>query len=404
MEIGFLILVLLIGAALGAAVVGWRMSAAQRVIAEELAAAKATLEERQMSSAEIETRARLFAEEMLKAQAQQLAQTNQVNITGLLAPLKTQFEQFSKEVTGLKETSQASTVTLNERIRALMEAQQKISQDAQNLASALKGDNKMVGDWGEVILERVLEVSGLARDREFFVQQTHGAAEDQSRSRKPDVVIQLPEERFLIVDSKVSLKAYEEYFNADDESIRKAKLRDHLGSLRAHMEGLSKKNYQGIHGDRSPDFVMMFIPVEPAFLLATGNDDSLWLEGWNKHVLLVSPNTLLFVLRTIEYLWRQERVGRNAVEIAHRGALLYDKFRGFVETMLAVRKNLDAANKSHETAMRQLSEGPGNVMRQVEKMRDLGVKPDKSLPEELLKIAMQDQGVEEDREQDTHPR
>jgi DNA recombination protein RmuC len=394
MEMGILILALVVGVLLGAAFVGWRMSSAQRAVAEELAAAKATIQERQASSTEIETRARLFAEEMLKAQAQQLAQTNQANITGLLAPLKTQFEQFSKEVSGLKETSQAGTISLNERIKALVEAQQKISQDAKNLASALKGDNKMVGDWGEVILERVLEVSGLARDREFFVQQTHGAAEDQSRSRKPDVVIQLPEERFLIVDSKVSLKAYEEYFNSEDDVIRKARLRDHLSSLRAHMEGLSKKNYQGIHGDRSPDFVMMFIPVEPAFLLATGNDDSLWLEGWNKHVLLVSPNTLLFVLRTIEYLWRQERVGRNAVEIANRGALLYDKFRGFVETMLVVRKNLDAANKSHDTAMRQLSEGPGNVIRQVEMMRDLGVKPDKSLPDELLKIAMPDKEAE----------
>jgi len=203
-------------------------------------------------------------------------------------------------------------------------------------------------------------------------------------------VIQLPEDRFLIVDSKVSLKAYEEYFNCDDEAKKQTKLKEHLASIRAHMEGLSKKNYQGIHGDRSPDFVMMFIPVEPAFLLATGNDERLWLEGWNRHVLLVSPNTLLFVLRTVEYLWRQERVGRNAVEIANRGALLYDKFRGFVESMLSVRKNLDAASKSHEAAMRQLSEGPGNVIRQVEMMRDLGVKPDKSLPEDLLKIAMPD--------------
>jgi DNA recombination protein RmuC len=209
-------------------------------------------------------------------------------------------------------------------------------------------------------------------------------------------VIQLPEDRYLVVDSKASLKAYEEYFNAEDDGVRKIKLREHLSSLRTHMDGLSKKNYQGIHGDRSPDFVMMFIPVEPAFLLATGNDENLWLDGWNKHVLLVSPNTLLFVLRTIEYLWRQERLGRNAVEIANRGALLYDKFRGFVETMLLVRKNLDAANKSHETAMRQLSEGPGNVIRQVEMMRDLGVKPDKPLPEELLKIAMPDQ-ADQDR-------
>ncbi len=379
-----------VGVVLGAAFVNWRMLGAQRAIAEELAAARARIEEREAASTEIEMRAKLFAQELLKDQAQQLAQTNQINLSGLLTPLKIQFEQFTKEVSGLKETSQKDSSALAERIKLLLEAQQKISHDAQNLASALKGDNKMMGDWGEVILERVLEVSGLTKDREFFVQQTHASAEDQSRARKPDVVIQLPEDRFLIVDSKVSLKAYEEYFNCDDEARKQTKLKEHLASIRAHMEGLSKKNYQGIHGDRSPDFVMMFIPVEPAFLLATGNDERLWLEGWNRHVLLVSPNTLLFVLRTVEYLWRQERVGRNAVEIANRGALLYDKFRGFVESMLSVRKNLDAASKSHEAAMRQLSEGPGNVIRQVEMMRDLGVKPDKSLPEDLLKIAMPD--------------
>ena len=384
------IITFVVGVVLGAAFVNWRMLGAQRAIAEELAAARARIEEREAAGTEIEMRAKLFAQELLKDQAQQLAQTNQINLSGLLTPLKIQFEQFTKEVSGLKETSQKDSSALAERIKLLLEAQQKISHDAQNLASALKGDNKMMGDWGEVILERVLEVSGLTKDREFFVQQTHASAEDQSRARKPDVVIQLPEDRFLIVDSKVSLKAYEEYFNCDDEARKQTKLKEHLASIRAHMEGLSKKNYQGIHGNRSPDFVMMFIPVEPAFLLATGNDERLWLEGWNRHVLLVSPNTLLFVLRTVEYLWRQERVGRNAVEIANRGALLYDKFRGFVESMLSVRKNLDAASKSHEAAMRQLSEGPGNVIRQVEMMRDLGVKPDKSLPEDLLKIAMPD--------------
>ena len=384
------IITFVVGVVLGAAFVNWRMLGTQRAIAEELAAARARIEEREAASKEIEMRAKLFAQELLKDQAQQLAQTNQINLSGLLTPLKIQFEQFTKEVSGLKETSQKDSSALAERIKLLLEAQQKISHDAQNLASALKGDNKMMGDWGEVILERVLEVSGLTKDREFFVQQTHASAEDQSRARKPDVVIQLPEDRFLIVDSKVSLKAYEEYFNCDDEARKQTKLKEHLASIRAHMEGLSKKNYQGIHGDRSPDFVMMFIPVEPAFLLATGNDERLWLEGWNRHVLLVSPNTLLFVLRTVEYLWRQERVGRNAVEIANRGALLYDKFRGFVESMLSVRKNLDAASKSHEAAMRQLSEGPGNVIRQVEMMRDLGLKPDKSLPEDLLKIAMPD--------------
>ena len=181
-----------LGCALGAAFVNWRMSATQRAIAEELAATRARMEEREAANHDTELRANVFAQELLKDQAQQLSQSNQSNLDGLLAPLKLQFEQFSKEVSGLKETSQKDSSALGERIKLLLEAQQKISHDAQNLASALKGDNKLMGDWGEVILERVLEVSGLTRDREFFVQQTHASAEDQARSRKPDVVIQLP--------------------------------------------------------------------------------------------------------------------------------------------------------------------------------------------------------------------
>jgi len=374
----------LIGLVLGAALVGWRMTAGHRELAEALADAKARLAEREVSGVEIETRAKLFAEEMLKAQAQQLAATNQNQMSGLLTPLKMQFEQFTKEVSGLKESAQKESTVLGERIRQVLEAQQKISTDAQNLASALKGDNKMMGNWGEVILERVLEISGLTKDREFFVQERFGAAEDQSRGRQPDVVIQLPEDRFLIVDSKVSLKAYEEYFNTADETLRQLKLKAHLASIRAHMDGLSKKNYQGIHGDRSPDFVMMFIPIEPAFLLATGNDEALWLDGWNQHVLLVSPNTLLFVLRTIEYLWRQERLGRNAVDIAERGALLYDKFVGFVGDLESVGDRIRQAERDYDAAHKKLVSGRGSLVRQTEMLKALGVKPTKSLPDGLL--------------------
>jgi DNA recombination protein RmuC len=374
----------LIGLVLGAALVGWRMTAGHRELAEALADAKARLAEREVSGVEIETRAKLFAEEMLKAQAQQLAATNQNQMSGLLTPLKMQFEQFTKEVSGLKESAQKESTVLGERIRQVLEAQQKISTDAQNLASALKGDNKMMGNWGEVILERVLEISGLTKDREFFVQERFGAAEDQSRGRQPDVVIQLPEDRFLIVDSKVSLKAYEEYFNTADETLRQLKLKAHLASIRAHMDGLSKKNYQGIHGDRSPDFVMMFIPIEPAFLLATGNDEALWLDGWNQHVLLVSPNTLLFVLRTIEYLWRQERLGRNAVDIADRGALLYDKFVGFVGDLESVGDRIRQAERDYDAAHKKLVSGRGSLVRQTEMLKALGVKPTKSLPDGLL--------------------
>jgi DNA recombination protein RmuC len=384
MESLSLIIALAIGVLLGAAVMGLRAASTQRRIAEDLADARARLAERQNAAQEIETRAKLFAEELMRSQAQQLAQTNQTQVGSLLAPLKTQFETFSKEVSNLKETAQKDSTILAERIRHLLEAQQKISQDAQNLAAALKGDNKMMGDWGEVILERVLEVSGLARDREFFVQESHGATEDAARTRRPDVVIQLPEDRFLIVDSKVSLKAYEDYYNAEDEAQKSVRLKAHLASIRAHMEGLAKKNYQGIHGDRSPDFVMMFVPIEPAFLLATGNDDTLWIDGWNKHVLLVSPNTLLFVLRTVEYLWRQERLGKNAVDIANRGGLLYDKFVNFVGDLQSIGDRLRQAQEGYDAAHKKLVSGKGSLIRQTEMLKDLGVKPTKTLPGNLL--------------------
>ncbi len=384
MEMLSLVIAVAVGVLLGAAVMGLRAASAQRRLAEELADAKARLAERQSASQEIETRAKLFAEELMRSQAQQLAQTNQTQVGSLLAPLKMQFETFSKEVSSLKETAQKDSTILAERIRHLLEAQQKISQDAQNLAAALKGDNKMMGDWGEVILERVLEVSGLARDREFFVQESHRAAEDAASARRPDVVIQLPEDRFLIVDSKVSLKAYEDYYNTEDEAQKPARLKAHLASIRAHMEGLAKKNYQGIHGDRSPDFVMMFVPIEPAFLLATGNDETLWIDGWNKHVLLVSPNTLLFVLRTVEYLWRQERLGKNAVDIATRGGLLYDKFVNFVGDLESIGDRLRQAQEGYDAAHKKLVSGRGSLIRQTEMLKDLGVKPTKSLPGNLL--------------------
>lgn len=383
-------LTLVCGTILGAAYVNWRLSAKLHAMTVELADAKARMEERESTNAEVDLRAKIIAQEVLQHQSKQLTETNQTNLSNLLSPLKTQFEQFTREVTGLKETNQKDSSALGERIKLLLEAQQKISNDAQNLASALKGDNKIMGDWGEVVLERILEVSGLTRDREFFVQQTYSAIEGQLQPQKPDVVIQLPEDRYLVIDSKVSLKAYEEYFHCTDETTRHKKLKEHVSSIRTHINGLSQKNYQGIHGDRSPDFVIMFIPIEPAFLLATGSDEQLWSEGWNRHVLLVSPNTLLFVLRTVENLWRQDRVGRNAAEIAKRGAHLYDKVRSFVETMLDIKRNLESASRNHEAALRQLSEGPGSVVRQIEMLRDLGVKPVKGIPEEMLRTALPD--------------
>lgn len=326
-----------------------------------------------------------LANDILEEKGKRFAEQNQDHLGRLLEPLKSRLQEFQGKVEEVYFQDGKDRAALAEQVRQLMELNQALSQDAKNLTSALKGSSKTQGNWGELVLERVLESSGLRNGEEYVVQSSH-AREDGSRVQ-PDVVIRLPEDRNLVVDAKVSLNAYESYAVCEDEAGRQAALKRHLDSVRGHIKGLSEKNYQTLYGLKSLDFVLMFVPVEPAFMLAVAGDRDLFMDAWKKNVLLVSPSTLLFVVRTVAHLWRQEAQNRNAQEIAKRGAELYDKFAGFVEDLESLGTRLKQAQKEYETAYGKLTGGRGNLVRQAEMLKELGVKPSKALPPELTENA-----------------
>ena len=321
---------------------------------------------------------RNLANDILEDKSKRFTQTNAERLGELLGPLGLKITEFQKKVEHAYDTEGRARAELAGQVKQLMTLNQALSTDAKNLTQALKGSNKAQGNWGELILERVLEGSGLRKGHEYVVQESH-TREDGSRAM-PDVVIRLPDERFLVVDAKVSLVAYEQAATQEDEKLREAAIKRHVDSLRAHIRGLSSKNYQQIHDIRSLDFVMLFIPVEPAFMMAIAHDPDLYMEAWSRQVLLVSPSTLLFVLRTVEHLWRQEAQSRNAQDIAARGAELYDKLVGFVEDLDQLGDRLRQAQTSYDKARGKFASGRGNLIRQAEMLRELGLRPTKTLP------------------------
>lgn len=323
-----------------------------------------------------------LAAEILEEKSKRFTEQNQTNIGQLLEPLKLKLTEFQGKVEEVYLQEGKDRSALAEQVRNLMALNRQLSDDAHNLTRALKGSSKTQGNWGEMILEKILESSGLRKGHEYDVQESHSRA-DGSRLQ-PDVVIHLPEERHIVIDAKVSLNAYEEYVNADSDPGRAVALKRHLDSMRQHIKGLSEKNYQDLHGVRSLDFIIMFIPIEPAFMLASSHDSELWQDAWKRNVLLVSPGTLLFVVRTVAHLWRQEQQNKNAQEIAKRGAELYDKLVGFVDDLKTLGSRLSQAQRSYEDACGKFYSGKGNVIRQAEMLRELGIKPGKSLPAELL--------------------
>jgi DNA recombination protein RmuC len=277
---------------------------------------------------------------------------------------------------------------LAEQVRQLMFLNQQLSAEANSLTQALKGSSNTRGSWGELILERVLESSGLRKGEEYDVKESV-KREDGSRGQ-PDVVIHLPESKELVIDSKLSLIAYEEYTNAETDRGREVALARHVDSVRTHIKELSDKNYQTLYGLKSLDCVVMFVPVEPAFILAVSSDTKLWEYAWRRNVLLVCPSTLLFVLRTVAHIWRQEQQNRNVQEIAKRGGELYDKFTGFLEELHKLGERLKQAQDCYDGAIGKFEKGRGNLIRQAEMLRSLGVKPTKCLPEELIDAALDD--------------
>ena len=334
---------------------------------------------------ELSSQFKNLATDILEEKSKRFSEQNQQSLGQLLEPLKNRLQEFQGKVEQVYVQEGKDRSALAEQVRQLMELNRTVSQEANNLTRALKGSNKTQGNWGELILERVLETAGLRKGEEFDVQESHTTGE--GKRLQPDVVLHLPEDRHLVIDAKATLVAYEDYANTEDDKHREAALKRHLDAVRAHIKGLSEKNYQDLYGIKSLDFVLMFIPIEPAFMLAVTHDRELFMDAWNKNVLLVSPSTLLFVVRTVASLWRQEAQNRNAQDIAKRGAELYDKLAGFVEDMESLGNRLGQAQKDYDGAINKLSTGRGNLIRQAEMLKKLGVKPNKSLPSSMVELS-----------------
>jgi DNA recombination protein RmuC len=365
-----------------------QLTAEQQRLSTKVAELATTLESERSRDEQLTNRFKSLASDILEDKSKRFTEQNQINLNQLLEPLKVKITEFQGKVHDVYVKEGQDRSALAEQVKQLMALNNQLSKDAHNLTSALKGQAKVQGNWGELILEHVLEASGLRKGHEYDVQESH-TREDGSRAQ-PDVVVHLPEDRHLIVDAKVSLKAYEEYSNAETDHQRDSAMKRHLDSVRGHIKELSEKNYQQLYGLKSPDFVLMFIPVEPAFMLAIAHDSDLWQDALKQNVMLVSPSTLLFVLRTVAHLWRQEQQNRNAQEIASRGSELYDKLVGFVEDLDKLGDRLNQAKDVYDKAYGKFTAGRGNVIRQAEMLKGLGVKPTKQLPQGLIEVALDD--------------
>jgi DNA recombination protein RmuC len=348
-------------------------------ISEKLDNERKQLEELQKKFA---TEFENIANKILKQNTLEFSQTSVKNMGELINPLKERIKDFEKKVEDTYNQGLKDQTDLKVELRKLHELSLALDKDAKDLTKALKSDSKKQGNWGEVILERVLERSGLIKGEEYYMQFT-GKSEDGSILR-PDVVIRLPEEKHLVIDSKVSLTAYTEFASADTEVQRDILLKKHLDSIRKHIKELSDKNYASLLGINSPDFVLMFLPIEPAFGLAVQNDHELFNYAWQQKVIIVSPTTLLATLRTVASIWKYEKQTQNAIEIAKRGGLLYDKFVNFVKDLEDVGKSIAGAEKAYNEAHKKLVSGRGDLINQAEQLKTMGVVTKKSLPAEYL--------------------
>ncbi|HEU4982112.1 MAG TPA: DNA recombination protein RmuC [Acidobacteriaceae bacterium] len=367
----------------------------------ERASLKTALESEQKSHSDkltaLTDQFKSLAGDILKENSKAFTEQNQINIGQLLNPLREKFEEFQKEVKSLNESGLTGRTQLKEQIENLAKLNTKLSDDANNLATALKGSSQTQGRWGEQLLETILETAGLRKGYEYLTQESFTREERSADGRlraQLDVLVRLPEDRNIIIDSKVSLNAYDAYCSAQDDADRDAALKEHLKSVRSHILGLSRRDYHLLDGLNSPDFVVMFVPLEPAFILAISRDGHLWQEAWDKNVLLVSPSTVLFVLRTVAQLWRQEQQTKNVQEIVRRGGELYDKLAAFAADLTKVGKSLDEARNSYDDACKKLSTGKGNAIRQAEMLRSLGVKPSKVIPMVLIEQDAEDAPLE----------
>ncbi len=327
----------------------------------------------------------ILANKILEEKSSKFTEQNKVNIKSLLDPLQEKIQHFEKKVEDTNKESIERNSQLREQIFNLKSLNEQMSKEALNLTKALKGDNKTQGNWGELVLERVLEKSGLEKGREYEVQQSF--TNEEGKRFMPDVVINLPDHKKMIVDSKVSLTAYEKYSNEEDEELKEQFLKDHILSLNRHVEQLSEKKYEDLYQIDSPDFVLLFVPIEPAFAIALNTDNQLYNKAFEKNIVIVTPSTLLATLRTIDTMWNNEKQQRNAIEIARQAGALYDKFEGLVVDLTKVGKKMDDAKKDYSAAMNKLVEGRGNLITSVEKLKKLGAKAKKSLPQPFIERA-----------------
>ncbi|CAI8360231.1 MAG: Uncharacterised protein [Polaribacter sp. SA4-10] len=323
---------------------------------------------------------KIFEDKSTKFTAQ-----NKENIQTILNPLQEKIKGFEDKVDKTHKESIDYHAALRQQIVGLKEMNLQMSKETINLTKALKGDNKTQGNWGELVLERVLEKSGLEKDREYFVQQSF--TNDDGKRVLPDVVIHLPDNKKMIVDSKVSLTAYEQFVNSDDEHDKAQFLKEHINSLKRHIEQLSEKKYEDIYKIESPDFVLLFIPIEPAFAVAINSDNFLYNKAFEKNIVIVTPSTLLATLRTIDTMWNNEKQQKNALEIARQAGSLYDKFHGLLTDLIGIGKKIDASKTDYNAAMNKLVEGNGNLIISVEKLKKMGAKAKKALPENIIERA-----------------
>lgn len=323
-----------------------------------------------------------LAGEIIQKESRTFTEQNKTNIELLLKPLGEKIKAFEKKVEDAYDKEAQQRFSLKEEVKRLSELNRQISSDAQNLTEALKGQSKTQGNWGELILERILENSGLQKDREFVVQKTFASEDD--RRLQPDVVLTLPGNKNVVIDSKVSLTAYENFASANDDMVQNAAIKSHLLSVKKHIDELAVKNYQSLYDLNSLDFVIMFMPVEPAFLEAVKRDPDLWTYAYEKGVLLVSPTNLFATLKMVASLWQQEYQSRNVMEIADQSGKLYDKFVAFVSDLQTIGDKLLAAQSSYDNALNKLSAGKGNLISRAEKIKQLGAKTKKEMPANLL--------------------
>jgi len=323
-----------------------------------------------------------LANDIFEEKSKKFTDQNKTNLSELLSPLKERITEFQKKVEDTNKDGAERNASLIQQIKHLSELNKQITKEAENLTKALKGDSKVQGNWGEVILERILEKSGLEKGREYETQVSETT--EEGKRYQPDVVIKLPDNKNIIIDSKVSLVAYERFVNTDNEADQLSNIKLHISSIRAHLKGLGEKNYQNLYDVDGLDFVLLFIPIEPAFSLAVQKDPELFNDAYTKNIVIVSPTTLIATLRTLSSIWKQEYQNKNAIKIAKQSGALYDKFVAFTEDLKNIGKHIDGTQKAYVESMKKLYEGTGNLVKRAEDIKKLGAKASKQIDSRLL--------------------